>query len=200
VRQTVVLAIVLFWGLRLTYNWARQWRGNEDWRYADLRKQNSRLFWLANLIGIELMPTSLVFLGCLSLYPALSAGSNPFGFLDGIGMVITVSAILIETVADEQLREFLKKGKKTRQTFSSGLWTYTRHPNYLGEISFWWGLYFFSLAADLNYWWTFVGPVGITFLFIFVSIPIMEKHLSRRTSYAEYQQKVSKLIPWIRRK
>ena len=197
VRQTVVFALVLFWGLRLTYNWVRRWRGNEDWRYADIRKQNPGLFWLANLIGIELMPTLLVFLGCLSLYPTLSAGSNPFGFLDGIAIVITVSAILMETIADEELREFVKNGEKARQTLSSGLWAYTRHPNYLGEMGFWWGLYFFSIAADLDYWWTFIGPVGITLLFIFVSIPMIEKHLSRRSGYAEYQQRVSKLVPWF---
>lgn len=201
-RQAIVSGLVLIWGLRLTYNWARQWHGlsHEDWRYSDLRKQNPRFFWLTNLIGIELVPTTVVFLGCLSLYPALSSGFNPFGFFDVIGILITFSAILIETIADEQLQRFLKNEKTARQTLSSGLWAHSRHPNYFGEISFWWGLYFFSLAADLSYWWTIIGPIGITLLFIFVSIPMMEKHLSRRLGYAEYQQKVSKLIPWFSRK
>lgn len=203
VRQIIVFTLVLFWGLRLTYNWARQWRGlsHEDWRYANYRKNNPRFFWWINLVGIELMPTTFVFLGCLSLYPALSFGSNSFGFLDVVGIVVTLSAIIIEIIADEQLREFLKSEKKQKRTMSSGVWAYTRHPNYFGEISFWWGLYFFSLASDLNYWWTIIGPIAITVLFIFISIPMMEKHLSkRRSDYAEYQQKVSKLIPWFPKK
>ena len=81
VRRLMVIALVCAWALRLTYNWARQWRGlgHEDWRYADLRKSSGRWFWIVDLVGIEMMPTLVVFAGCLPLYAALSAGSNPPG-------------------------------------------------------------------------------------------------------------------------
>lgn len=198
-RQVVVLALVLLWGLRLTYNWARQWQGlkHEDWRYADFRKRSKGWFWLVDLFGIELMPTIVVFLGCLSLYPALSAGGNSFGWLDGIAIVVTAGAIFIEAAADEQLRKFVRR-KQQGQILASGLWAYSRHPNYFGEIAFWWGLFFFGLAADSGYWWTIVGPLVMTALFLFVSIPMMEKrHLERRPGYEDHRKKVSVLIPWF---
>ena len=125
-RQVAVIALVSIWGLRLTYNWARGWRGlgHEDWRYAAMRAKHGRRFWLVELIGIEMMPTLVVFLGCLSLYPAIAFGAdvcggrlmamgiyndaNPWGILDCAAATITAAAILIETIADEQLRRFAK--------------------------------------------------------------------------------------------
>jgi steroid 5-alpha reductase family enzyme len=201
-RQVVVLALVFLWALRLTFNWARQWRGlkHEDWRYADFRKRSKGWFWLVDLFGIEMMPTMVVFLGCLSLYPALSVGQNSFGLLDGIAIAITAAAIVIEATADEQLLRFVRKKQQPGQIMAKGLWAYSRHPNYFGEITFWWGLYVFGLAADSGYWWTVAGPLVITAMFLFVSIPMMEKrNIERRPDYGEHKKKVSILIPWFPR-
>lgn len=91
--------------------------------------------------------------------------------------------------------------KQPGQIMAVGLWRFSRHPNYLGEITFWWGLFIFGLAADSGYWWTVSGPLVITALFLFVSIPIMEKrHLERRPGYEEHKKKVSVLIPWFPKK
>lgn len=201
-RQVVVLALVFLWSLRLTYNWARQWRGlkHEDWRYADFRRRTGGWFWLVDLFGIEMMPTLVVFLGCLSLYPALSAGGNSFGVLDGLAIAVTLGAIVVETTADEQLRRFATS-KQPGKIMAAGLWAYSRHPNYLGEIAFWWGLFLFGLAAAPGYWWTVAGPLAITTLFLFVSIPMMEKrNLERRAGYEEHRKKIPVLIPWIPKK
>jgi len=202
-RQIVVVTLVSLWAVRLTYNWARGWQGlkHEDWRYADLRKKSKRWFWLVNLGGIEMMPTVLVFLGCLSLYPVLSTGASPIGPLDWIAIVVTAGAIIIETTADEQLRRFVKTTRQPGQIMATGLWAYSRHPNYFGEIMFWWGLFIFALAADLSYWWVFVGPLAITVLFLFMSIPLMDKrNLGRRPGYEEHMKRVSALIPWFPKK
>jgi len=202
-RQAVVLTLVFLWGLRLTYNWARQWQGlgHEDWRYADLRQKSKRWFWLVDLIGIEMMPTMVVFLGCLSLYPALSTGTNSFGLLDAIAIVVTAGAIIIEATADEQLRRFVKTKRQPGQIMATGLWAYSRHPNYFGEVMFWWGLFIFALAADSSYWWAIGGPLAITVLFLFVSIPMMDKRsMDRRPGYEEHMKKVSALIPWFPKK
>jgi steroid 5-alpha reductase family enzyme len=85
---------------------------------------------------------------------------------------------------------------------NKGLWRYSRHPNYFGEVSFWWGLYFFGLAANASYWWTIAGPIAITLLFLFISIPMMDKRSKeRRPEYAEHMKKISALVPWrIKRK
>jgi steroid 5-alpha reductase family enzyme len=198
-RQLIVLILVFAWALRLTSNWARQWQGlrHEDWRYIKLRNQSGKWFWLVDLFGIEIMPTVMVFIGCLSLYPALTVPNNPFGFLDILAMIVTLGAIVIETAADEQLKIFVKNNDNKEAVMSHGLWAFSRHPNYFGEILFWWGLYIFALAADINYWWTIVGPIVITILFLAISIPMMEKrNLERRnTAYQVYRNKVSMLIP-----
>lgn len=202
-RQIVVPSLVILWSIRLTYNWAKQWRGlgHEDWRYADRRAKWKGLFWLIELCGIEMMPTIIVFLGCLSLYPALSTGTNTFGPLDGLAIVVIASAVFIEATADYQLRRSAAKERKSGQIMNKGLWTYSRHPNYFGEIMFWWGLYIFALAADSSYWWTIVGPLSITVLFLVISIPIMDKrNLDRRPGYDEHMKKVSALIPWFPKK
>jgi steroid 5-alpha reductase family enzyme len=200
-RHIFVILFVFVWGFRLTFNWLRRWRGfaHEDWRYEDLRAKTGHWFWLVELIGIELMPTVLVFLGCLSLYPALVTGSHTFGVIDIIAIVLTASAILIEAFADEQLRSFMKNGPATGDVLTKGLWGRSRHPNYLGEVLFWWGLYFFGLAADARYWWMIIGPIAITILFTTISIPMMEKrNMARRTGYEEFRKKIPLFIPWFR--
>jgi len=113
IRQVLVVTLVFIWGIRLTLNWARQWRGlgHEDWRYANFRSKSKGWFWIVELMGIEMMPTTIVFLGCLSLYPALATGTNPFGVLDWIAIVVTAGAIILETTADEQLMVLLEASK-----------------------------------------------------------------------------------------
>jgi steroid 5-alpha reductase family enzyme len=200
IRQIIVVLLVFAWGSRLTWHWARQWQGlkHEDWRYQDLRKQSPVWFWLVDLAGIEIMPTVIVFLGCLSLYPAVSAGQNPFGLLDILAVLITGGAIIIETAADEQLWRFVRGKPKAGEILTKGLWAYSRHPNYLGEVVFWWGLYIFALAADARYWWTIIGPAAITILFVFISIPMMEKRsLLRRPGYAAIRKKIPVFLPWF---
>ena len=199
-RQLVVVLLVFIWGLRLTYNWAHQWQGlkHEDWRYQDLRNKTGKWFWLIELVGIDLMPTVIVFLACLSLHPALAAGSKPFGILDVVAGLVTTSAIVIEAVADAQLGKFTLHKKQSGEIMSSGLWAYSRHPNYFGEIMFWWGIFVFGLAADNGYWWTIIGPLSVTILFTTVSIPLMEKrNLERRPDYSGIRKKIPVLFPWF---
>lgn len=199
-RQAVVIPLVFIWGLRLTFNWARQWQGlkHEDWRYMDFKKRYQRRFWLVDLVGIEIMPTAIVFLGCLSLYPAVTSRESTLGILDFIAIAVTVGAILIEALADEQMKRFRHEKHEPGEIMDRGLWAYSRHPNYFGEITFWWGLFIFALAADTHFWWTAVGPLVITVLFLMVSIPLMEKrNLERRPGYAEHCKKVSALILWF---
>ncbi|MCJ7701352.1 MAG: DUF1295 domain-containing protein [Anaerolineales bacterium] len=202
-RQGVVMALVLVWALRLTLNWAVRWQGvgHEDWRYRDLREVHGKGYWLVSFTGIHLMPTVLVFLGCLSLQPALAGPGRAFWALDLGAALVTAAAIWIEARADVEVTRFAKtKNGKTR-LLQSGIWSLSRHPNYFGEITFWWGLYLFALAADPSYGWTLIGPLAITALFVFVSIPLIEKRmLARRPGYRNYQQSTSILIPWFRKK
>ena len=203
IRQILILSLVSFWGIRLTANWIRSWKGlkHEDWRYIKYRKENHKIFWLIAFIGLVMMPTLLVYLGCISMYPALVSSTKEFNYLDIIALIITISAILIEFIADEQLFVFSKVNIDPSKVMNIGLWGFSRHPNYFGEISFWWGLFFFALGADYSYWWTICGPIIMVFLFLFISIPLMEKYqIAKRKEYINYKKKVSMLIPWFPRK
>jgi steroid 5-alpha reductase family enzyme len=198
-RQVVVLVLVFLWAVRLTGNWSIGWHGlmQEDWRYVHLRETRGPLpWWLVSLTGVQLVPTLIVFLGLLPLWPALGAPRHRFNWLDVVAAVVTAAAIVIETVADNQLRAFARDPANRGRTIDVGLWSRSRHPNYFGEITFWWGLWLFGLAADPSWWWTVVGPVAMVALFLTASIPMMEtRSLERRPSYADYQRAVPKLVP-----
>jgi steroid 5-alpha reductase family enzyme len=197
-RRIVLLALVLLWAARLTFNWVRRWKGlaDEDWRYADYRRFGG-LYWPISFLGFHFFPTVIVFLGCLSLVPALSAGSRAIGVLDLAAAVVTLGAIGVETVADRQLRRFLISPRTPGQTLDSGLWSLSRHPNYFGEVLFWWGVYLFGLAANPAWWWTIIGPVAVTGLFLGISVPMMDKRmLSRHPGYAEVMGTRSAFVPW----
>lgn len=199
-RQAVVVALVLTWGVRLTFNWLRRWQGlrDEDWRYVDVRTKTGRLYWPASFLGLHFMPTVAVYLGCLALYPALATGARPLGVLDVAAFAVTAAAILIETVADRQLHRFLASKPAPTAVLGSGLWAVSRHPNYFGEVLFWWGLFLFALASGpAEAWWTVIGPVAITGLFVFISVPLIDRRmLRRRPGYADRMQRVSSLVPW----
>lgn len=200
-RKAIVVALVLVWGARLTYNWARGWQGlaHEDWRYVEMRR-TGRAYWVVSFVGIHMMPTVLVFLGCLSLFPALVTGTAPLGPIDVAAFAVTAGAIALEGVADQQLRAFRLSQPPPGTILESGVWAWCRHPNYLGEIGLWWGLYLFALAADRAAWWAVAGPLAITLLFAFVSVPLLDKRsLARRPQYAQHMARVPALFPWGRR-
>ncbi len=199
-RSALVVGLVALWGVRLTYNFLSGWQGigHEDWRYVDLQAKFGRAYWLVSFSGIHFVPTILVFLGCLPLYAALSSSSQSLGIMDAVASAVTVAAIGIETLADRQLRTFVKGRSNTGQILTTGLWACSRHPNYVGELLFWWGLFCFALAADPGAWWTGIGALSITILFVFASLPLIEnRHRERKTDYAAYAEKTPILIPWF---
>jgi steroid 5-alpha reductase family enzyme len=200
IRQFLVVALVILWSVRLTSNWARGWEGlqHEDWRYVGMRSRSGRAYWPVSFLGIHMTPTIWVFVGCLSLYPAVSSGARPLGVLDALAVFVTGGAIWIEARADKELRHFRRSEREPEAILSTGLWAYSRHPNYFGEMGFWWGLYLFGLAAAPAYWWTIVGPLAITLMFWFISLPMIEdRMLERRPGFAKHIERTSLVIPWF---
>ena len=196
-RLLVVFALVSFWAVRLTWNWARGWRGlgHEDWRYVDLKAKSGRLYWLVSLGGIHLFPTVQVWLACLPLHAAL-VSPRPFGWLDGVASIVTLTGIGFELVADNQLRRFVRSEPPAGSLLDTGLWAWSRHPNYFGEMSFWWGIWLFGLAADPSFWWTVIGPLAITLMFRFASLPMIEERMAaRRPGWAAYAARVGLVLP-----
>ncbi len=198
-RQLVVLALLAMWGARLTANWALRWRGpaDEDFRYVEIRAKTGKAYWPASLASIHVLPTAWVFLGVIPIFPALTRPG--FGIVDLAAALIAGLAIAIETVADRQLRRFLRSPHDEGGILDQGLWAACRHPNYLGEILFWWGLFLFGVAAQPGWAWSIVGPLSITLLFVLVSVPWMDRRmLSRHPAWAEHMKKTPALLPWPR--
>jgi len=197
-RALVVAGLVWLWAIRLTTNWSVYWGGlhHEDWRYAIVRARAGKAAVLADLFGIHLFPTAQVFLGCLPIYAVMSRGDVPLGALDAVAFVVTFGAIAIELIADLQLHAFIAR-RQPGTFISSGLWAWSRHPNYFGELSFWWGLMLFGLAvAPSQWWWITPGALATTAMFVFVSVPFMdERSVERRPAYREHMRKVSALLP-----
>jgi steroid 5-alpha reductase family enzyme len=198
-----MVAMVALWGGRLTYNFLSGWPGlhHEDWRYRNFREQFPRAYWWVSLGGIHLFPTLLVFAGCLPLYAALFGAGEPNVMLVYIGAFVMLAATAIEALADRQLREFVRSRPPRGTTMEQGLWRYSRHPNYFGELLFWWGIWIAGVGANPESWhWTFAGPLSMTLLFTFVSIPLLDRRsLERREGYAEHMKRVSGLVPLPRR-
>ena len=209
-RYALVSVVVWYWACRLTWNWARHWEGlaHEDWRYPLVRQRFPRLEMFTDFFGIHLFPTVQVFLGMLPVYAAVALGNAPVGWLDYLACVVGVGAVTIQLIGDRQLHHFIEN-RKPGQIIDSGLWGWSRHPNYFGEISFWFSLALFGLAAigapapapapalsPADWWWQIIGATSMLTMFLLVSIPLMEKRsLERRPQYREVMQRVSMLLP-----
>jgi steroid 5-alpha reductase family enzyme len=199
-RPLLVFLLASAWAVRLTWNWLRRWRGlgHEDWRYRDFRSRFGPLYWPVSFLGIHLFPTVVVFLGSLSLYAVFYGPQGSLGALDAVAAALTGGAIALEAVADRQLHRFARDGGEG--ILDRGLWGICRHPNYLGEILFWWGLFLFALAGRPGLWWPVAGPVVVTALFGLVSAPMMDRHLlASRPGYADHMRKRGSLLPRLRR-
>ena len=190
--------LVCTWGLRLTWNFLRGWPGlvHEDWRYVNIREFTKKLYWPASFLGIHLFPTVIVFAGLYPLYLALSVPTFDSMVIIYLGAALGLIAIVIETVADEQLRNFVLSGPEKGTYLKSGLWSVVRHPNYLGENLFWWSLALIGFGATGNPI-CFTGAAAMTAMFVFASIPMIDKRmLERRPAYAEHKAKTPSLFPW----
>jgi steroid 5-alpha reductase family enzyme len=195
-RQTIVIALLALWGLRLTANWALRWRGpaDEDFRYREIRGKTGRWYWPASFFSIHLFPTAWVFCGMLPAFPALTRPG--FTLVDVVATLVAGTAIAVETIADWQLRRYLRSPHRPEDILATGLWSVCRHPNYLGEVLFWWGIFLFGLAADPRWAWSALGALAITLLFVLVSVPWMDRRmLSRHPTWAEHMKRTPALVP-----
>jgi steroid 5-alpha reductase family enzyme len=200
-RQLLVCAVVLIWAIRLTGNWAYGWTGmqHEDWRYVNLAEISGGFWWLLSLLGVHLFPTLMILLGSIPLYPALSLGAAPVGWLDGLALAIGLAATWLEYQADRELHQFRAERSSSEAVLDRGVWAWCRHPNYLGEIGFWVSLFLFGVSAwEGVYPWSWLGPASMLLLFVGISIPMIErKLLADKPGYADYRGRVKMLIPRV---
>ncbi|MGC4963522.1 DUF1295 domain-containing protein [Gordonia sp. DT218] len=197
-RSWMVTMVVLVWAIRLTANWVSTFPGlhHEDWRYGLIRENAGRWSWPADLFAIHVIPTLQVFVGMLPVYVAVTRPSDGPFWLVVVAFVVGLGAVLLESVADRQLRVFADR-RHPGEVMDRGVWGWSRHPNYFGEFSFWFALALFGVAAaPADAWWLFAGAVVMLALFEGASIPMMEKRsLERRPGYQTVIDRVPRFVP-----
>jgi steroid 5-alpha reductase family enzyme len=197
IGNLLLAVVILFWGIRLTLNWAYTFKGLVfvDWRYSKLKAENQKLWFIINLFGINLMPTVVVFLVMIPAFLFITQ----FDTLN-IGLVLAAMlstvAVILQLISDTQMHRFRRRPENIGKVNDSGLWHYIRHPNYLGEILMWWGVFLMLLSQNQSLWYCLIGPTANTLMFIFASIPLMEgRQLKNKPDYAEYKSRTGMLLP-----
>ena len=192
--QILLLIAVCYWGIRLTANWAYNFTdfSYQDWRYVMLKEKTGKFYPFINFIGIHMVPTLVVYAATL---PAAYAIINELEANIGsvIAIVVSIFAATIQGIADIQMHKYRKN--RTTPFNRNGLWKYSRHPNYLGEILMWWGIGFAVVVVNFKLWWLLLGALLNTILFLSTSIPLAEKRQSRKDGFEEYKKETRYLLP-----
>jgi steroid 5-alpha reductase family enzyme len=196
----VPLLIVFFWALRISIHIGKRFisKKKEDFRYALWRK-TWKHFYVRSFFQVFLLQGALMFLVSSSVVFAKLQYIETMSSMFWIGILVAVFALLFETIADMQLTHFLTQ--KTGGIMQTGLWKYSRHPNYFGEVLFWWGIFITTLSYSHTVSVTlllFVSPLTITFLILYVSgIPMLEKKYKDNQEFQTYASKTNAFFPWF---
>lgn len=196
-RPILVFALVTIWGVRLMVHIGWRNRGKpEDHRYQAWREQWGQSFVIRTFFQIFLLQGFLSLLILLPVTRTLIQNSPPLTILDAVGFSVWFLGFFFETVGDFQLLQFKKNASNKGKIITTGLWAYTRHPNYFGEVTLWWGIYLLCLSVPGN-GWTIIGPLTITYLILKVSgTPMLEKRYADHPEYARYIQNTSAFFPF----
>lgn len=190
----LILGAVFFWAIRLTVNWAYTFGGlgHQDWRYTMLREKTGAFYPVINFVGIHMVPTLVVY-GCIlpavaAVREGLSAGPVSVLFL-----CLSFCSAMMQGLADVQMHKFRKNPTSTFNRF--GLWKYSRHPNYLGEILMWWGIALSVVVARPQLWYLAAGALANTVLFLAVSIPLADGRQAQKEGFDVYKTETRMLLP-----
>ncbi len=190
---SILILLISIWALRLVSHIAnRNLKKPEDFRYQEMRKGWGEHQMLNAFFKVFMLQGVLLF---IVVFSAISAGEVRLNAtLTYIGMGIFIFGLVFESIGDEQLRRFVRT-KKPGEVMTTGLWRYTRHPNYFGEATLWWGIYLIALAYGAP-WWTVFSPLTITILVRYISgVPLLEKKYENNPAFEAYKAKTSVFIP-----
>jgi len=197
--SVLIAVLVSIWGGRLALHiFSRIRRTQEDRRYQEWRAQ-WRFFTLRSFLQIYLLQGLLMFAIAYSSITIVLAQLPQLTVWTVVGTVVWFGGLLCESIADRQLAVFKRDPANKGKILQSGLWKYSRHPNYFGEISMWWGLSIIGVSILQPS--LLLSPVTITLLIRFVSgVPLLEKKYAGRPDFEEYKRRTSVLIPWAPKK
>ena len=194
----LLLLALSVWAIRLTYNWGKLWTdfSHVDWRYKNFQVMAPKLYWLVSFLAIMFVPTMIVFFQLIGPIILVEQVNLSFGLASILGTVVIVLSALLQLSADTQMQNFKKDPQNKGEIMKAGLWKYSRHPNYLGEIMVWWGTYLFYVQ-QFGFDWIILAPIAMTALFVFISVPLMEKKiLKTRPEYSDYIKEAGMLVPF----
>lgn len=200
-RALLLLLMEVCWSLRLAVFLAlRNWGKGEDFRYRAWRQKGGAAWWWASYFKVFLLQGLIAWIICIPLLAALHGNAGDrLTWVDGLGALLWLLGFGFEVVGDHQLWRHRRDPARKGRVLSSGLWRYSRHPNYFGEACLWWGYYVVAVASGA--WWTFYAPLLMTFLLLKVSgVALLEKTLtSDRPDYAAYKRTTPAFFPWFPR-
>lgn len=196
VRVLLVNVLVSIWGLRLAWHiHARNKGKTEDYRYQAWRQEWGKYFFVRSYFQIYFLQGALLFIIALPVIIINVSAGESLGLFDIVGISIWLIGFFFEVVGDAQLASFIRIPQNKGKLFKGGLWRYTRHPNYFGEVTQWWGVWLLALCIPSG-WLTIVGPLTITFLILKVSgVPLLEKKMENNPDFIEYKKRTSVFIP-----
>lgn len=196
--QWIITILISIWGMRLFYHIIeRNWGKREDFRYAAWRKSWGK--WLIPRAFLQIFMLQGIFMYIISTPVILIRQENEPAHI-GVavfGVIIWLVGFFFEAVGDYQLKVFVHNSTSKGKLMTSGLWKYTRHPNYFGEATMWWGIFIVAASSGASIL-AIISPLTITFLLVFVSgVPLLEKAMKNRPGYTEYAEKTSVFVPWF---
>lgn len=192
--KILLILVIFIWGIRLTANWAYTFSGlhSQDWRYTLLKEKTKKFYPIINFVGIHLVPTLIVY-ACTLPAVFLIQSNIALNNISIIFIVLALGAVILQGTADYQMHKY--QLNKTTTFIRTGLWKYSRHPNYLGEILFWWCVGLTCVTALGGMWYLLTGALLNTILFLSASIPLAEGKQSKKEGYAEYKKQTRMLLP-----
>lgn len=195
-RSSWVSICMTIWGLRLVWDIGRRSLAKaEDFRYQKWRKEWGKWVYVRAYLQIYLLQGVFLYIIALPILYINQATPTPLGIWDLLGGLIWLTGFVFEAVADAQLARFVKNPLNKGQILQSGLWKYSRHPNYFGEVLLWWGIGCFAISVDGG-WMTLVGSLTISLLILFVSgVPMLEEKYAGRIDFEDYKKRTSRFIP-----
>ncbi|MEK7602182.1 MAG: DUF1295 domain-containing protein [Patescibacteria group bacterium] len=196
----ILVALVALWGSRLSLRIFTKNRGKpEDFRYKAWRDEWGDQFALRSFLQVFMLQGLIIFLVALPVTLALTHPNFLHSPLFTFGFLVWCVGFLLEAVGDYQLDAFITKSENTGKIMQSGLWKYTRHPNYFGESVMWWGIAVSASSITTLPLLCFVSPVLITYLLLRVSgVPLLEKRWEGRSDWETYKAKTPVFIPLIK--
>lgn len=197
VVSLTIAALVLIWGLRLSiYLFSRNAGKPEDYRYQDMRKKWGNKVKQTAFVRVFMLQGTVSLLFSLGIFLGISQSDTILAMWPVyLGVIVWVVGFLFESIGDAQLRAFIQKPKNRGKVITTGLWKYTRHPNYFGEATQWFGISIIACAVPFG-WISFISPLLLTFFLLKISgVPLLEKKNAKKPGYAEYAAKTSVFVP-----